>query len=82
MEVSPILGKRHSQAESVLILRLSVQLASLDRLLGSRLANEYISLQEQDILARSNHVPNVGIRVALEQTRSRRISISPILLEN
>ena len=82
MEVSLVLGQRHPQIESVLILRPSLQLASLDRLLGSRLANEYISLQEQDILPRSNHVPNVGVRVALEQARSRRISISPILLEN
>jgi len=66
----------------MLIFCRSLQLASLDRLLGSRLANEYISLQEQDLLACPNHVPNVGARVAFEQTCGRRISVSPILLEN
>ena len=60
-----------SRVKLMLILHLFIQLAPLDCILGSWLASKYISLQEQDIHARSNHVPNVGVRVAFEQTRGR-----------
>lgn len=71
-----------SRVKLMLILCRSLQLAPLDCILGSWLANKYIPLQEQDIHTRSNHVPNVGVCVAFEQTCSRRISFSSILLEN